>query len=307
MAETERAHFVCLTCSSRKKACDKALPACGPCIKRGLSCKYDDSGKKEKGPRAYNPGKHFVASDTWSSPSSQGSAVHSSWTASPNTVSSSGSISQSIHDSLNQQIQDVMNFTNLTADDISDRYFQSFHRLYPIISPDLFQRVASKYAQGGNAAPSTDYSILVLAMFLAITLPGHQRHSAFSLTGQEQLYVRIKSLLAQVQTAIPPSLSFVQVMFIVTIWEYTRARPEAAYSSINICASMARILGVGNELLEHSGQHYGNININLVEMERRNVAWAIALLERYGLLRIETEGYDRIANLSQDHIGRTEQ
>lgn len=177
-----------------------------------------------------------------------------------------------------------MSFTNLTADDISKRYFQSFHRLYPIISPELFQRVASKYA-GGNTPPSTDYSILILAMFLAITLPGHHRHSAFSLTGQEQLYVRIKSLLAQVQTAISPSLAFVQVMFIVTIWEYTRARPEAAYSSINTCASLARILGVGNELLEQPGHQYGNTNIDLVEMERRNVAWAIALLERYGLVR----------------------
>jgi hypothetical protein len=280
MAETERAHFVCLTCSSRKKACDKALPACGPCVKRGLSCKYDASGKKEKSARAYNPGKHFVASDTWSSPNSQGSAAHTSWTGSPDTVSSSGSISQSIYDSLNQQVQDVMNFTNLTADDISNRYFQSFHRLYPVISPELFHRVASKYAQGNNAAPSTDYSILILAMFLAITLPGHHRHSAFSLTGQEQLYVRIKSLLAQVQTAISPSLAFVQVMFIVTIWEYTRARPEAAYSSINTCASLARILGVGNELLEQPAHNQGAINIDLVEMERKNVAWAIALLER---------------------------
>lgn len=276
MAETERAHFVCLTCSSRKKACDKALPACGPCVKRGLSCKYDHSGKKEKSSRAYNPGKHFVASDAWSTPSSQGSAAHSS----PDTVSSSASISQSIHDSLNQQVQDVMNFTNLTADDISQRYFQSFHRLYPIISPELFQRVASKYAQGGNVAPSTEYSILILAMFLAITLPGHHRHSAFSLTGQEQLYVRIKSLLAQVQAAISPSLAFVQVMFIVTIWEYTRARPEAAYSSINTCASLARILGVGNELLEQPGHPY-SYKFDLVEIERRNVAWAIALLERY--------------------------
>lgn len=280
MAETERAHFVCLTCSSRKKACDKALPACGSCVKRGLSCKYDDSGKKEKSSRAYNPGKHFVASDTWSSPSSQASAAHSNWTGSPDTVSSSASISQSIHDSLNQQVRDVMSFTKLTANDISQRYFQSFHRLYPIISPQLFQQVASKYTQGGNVAPSTDYSILILAMFLAITLPGHHRHSAFSLTGQEQLYVRIKSLLAQVQTAISPSLAFVQVMFIVTIWEYTRARPEAAYSSINTCASLARILGVGNVLLEQPENQYSN-EIDLVEMERRNVAWAIALLERY--------------------------
>uniref|UniRef100_A0A093Y4F7 Aflatoxin biosynthesis regulatory protein n=1 Tax=Talaromyces marneffei PM1 TaxID=1077442 RepID=A0A093Y4F7_TALMA len=270
MAETEHARFVCLTCSSRKKACDKVVPACGPCVKRGLSCKYDDSGKKEKGPRAYNPGKHFVASDTWSSPNNQGLAAHSSWTSSPDTVSSSISVPQSIRDSLNQQVQDVMNITNLTADDISSRYFQSFHRLYPIISPELFQRVASKHAQGSNIPPSTDYSILILAMFLAITLPGYHRHSVFSLTGQEQLYVRIKSLLAQVQTVISPSLAFVQIMFIVTIWEYTRARPEAAYSSINTCASLARILGVGNELLEQSAYSQGAINIDLVEMEKRN-------------------------------------
>ena len=311
MAENERAHFVCLTCSSRKKACDKALPACGPCVKRGLSCKYDDSGKKEKASRTYNPGKHFVASDTWSSPSSQASAAHSSWSAysnwttSPDTMSSSASVSQSIHSSLNQQVQEVMNFTNLTAEDISQIYFRSFHRLYPIISPELFQRVASKYAQAGHVAPSTDYSILILAMFLGITLPGHYRHSAFSLTGQEQLYVRIKSLLAQVQSSISPSLAFVQVMFVLTIWEYTRARPEAAYSSINTCASMARILGIGNELLEQPGEHHGSTNLDLVEIERRNVAWAIALLERF--VSAYAEQNEKNTQLLQDHIGRNEQ
>lgn len=305
MAETERAQFVCLTCSSRKKACDKALPACGSCVKRGLTCKYDASRKKEKSSRAYNPGKHFVAFDTWSSQSSQGSAEHSSSASSPDTVHSSASMLRSIHDSLNQQVQDVMSFTNLTADDISQRYFQSFHGLYPIISPELFQQLASPYAHRSNVAPPTDYLILILAMFLAITMPGHQRHSAFSLTGQEQLYIRIKSLFAQVQAAISPSLAFVQVMFIITIWEYTRARPEAAYSSISTCASLARILGVGNELLEQPDHHYGSKSIDLAEMERRNVAWAITLLERYGSQRPIWE-LAKMTKLPQDYTSRTE-
>ncbi|TDZ20131.1 Transcription factor gsfR2 [Colletotrichum orbiculare MAFF 240422] len=31
---------VCLTCKSRKKKCDKALPGCGYCLRKNLSCRY---------------------------------------------------------------------------------------------------------------------------------------------------------------------------------------------------------------------------------------------------------------------------
>ncbi|EED23116.1 conserved hypothetical protein [Talaromyces stipitatus ATCC 10500] len=280
----ERAQFVCTTCSARKKGCDKALPACGFCAKRGLSCKYDGPARKERSFRPYNPGKYFVASGTLNAPISPISIVNSA--SSPDTPSVTASISQSIHESLYQQVRDVLNLANLTAEDISKRYFDSFHRLYPIISPELFYQAQSKYAHGGSISPSTDYSILVLAMFLAITLPGHHRPTNLSLSDQEQLYVKVKSLIAQIQTAISPSFALVQVMFIVTIWEYTRARPEAAYSSINACSSLARILGVGDELLEKSAPYQSNIITNLVEIVKRNVAWAVIMLERIILVEL---------------------
>lgn len=303
---TARADFVCLNCSARKRACDKSLPACGSCVKRQLLCKYDDLNKKAKSNRPYNPGKHFVASGTLGGPDTHQPTVQDiCHIDDPTTMV--GPVLQTIRDALTDELHKLVGFTGLGTSEISHRYFQSFHHLYPIIVPELYYQMASKYAPEDGGIPlSIDYAILILAMSLGITLPGHHRPTTFSLADQEQLYMKIKSFLAQIQTAIHPSLSLVQVTFIVAIWEYTRARVEAAYSSINVCSSLARILGIGTDWSTESLPGHSQTIADMVETERYNVAWAIAMLERYSS-RIYINPQENLAaklmKISQDHLG----
>ena len=290
MTDVKRAQNVCQACLLRKKACDKALPACAFCASRRLQCRYDASASKSKRRRIHNPGRHFVALH---SPSPEIPGINPQAESvirqlpSPESQQDPTAIypssiylfSQSTNDSLTQQLQHFAKLSNLTCDDIIDRYFQSFHKWLPVVSPDAFRREASRY-RGEGCLPPADFTVLLLAM-LQIILPALDPSLRPPRATQELLYTTTKSALSQAQTPICTSLRLVQGALLIALREYTCVRPEAAYISLMTCAGLARVEGIGTTSVRSGGDAKETCDpTGEGEEERENVAWAIAMLER---------------------------
>ena len=102
----------------------------------------------------------------------------------------------------------VIRSTGQFVDDLTARYFQTFHRQLPIISRTRFQN--SLIALGGGAGgggPAADSSVLLLSICLIATtpelLPGEDGERPPDVaTGRQTLYLATKALLAQVQRSL---------------------------------------------------------------------------------------------------------
>jgi hypothetical protein len=287
MADNKQAQNVCYACNSRKKACDKTLPSCSFCAKRGLLCRYDIMSQDRRGPRAYNPGKNFVALQTEDvRPSDIPSQVDREPKPSPLFVFYNAG--ESLEESVSQQVQHVIRLAKLSRHEISERYFQTFHQWLPIVSPDLFHEAECRYRERGSQAPPADFSILVLAMCLIIALPNLGDASKSRPLTRDSLYTSVKLLFTQVQAVICTSLPLVQALLIIAMCEYASARGEAAYISMTTCTGLARLLGLmenmkisTNSFRDDSSNHC----IKLAEIQRDNVRWGVAMLERYEYTR----------------------
>jgi hypothetical protein len=280
MAENKQAQNVCYACNSLKKACDKGLPACNFCTKRGLLCRYDYMALERRGHRRYNPGRNFVALQTEdANPSDSTSRFASGEKLLP--LSFLCSAGQSLEEIVNQHIQHVIQLANLRRDDIGKRYFQTFHQWIPVVSPDLFHEIEYEYQGRIGHTPPADFSILLLAMCLIISLPNLGDTSKALPLCRESLYTLVKSLFSQVQAFIPTSLPLVQAQLIIAMCEYACARGKAAYISMTTCIGLARLLGLGKPSMNSFRDQIPNHGIKLVDIERENVRWGIAMLERY--------------------------
>ncbi|OCK73859.1 hypothetical protein K432DRAFT_430353 [Lepidopterella palustris CBS 459.81] len=294
MADTKHAQNVCHACMLRKKACDKALPACGFCASRRLLCRYDISVSKSKDQRTYNPGRHFVPlrSPSALSVSTQTKAMMRQLSSPENRQdytpicrSSLYVFPQLVEESLNQLAQRLTELTNLTYDNIIDRYFQTFHKSLPVISPDSCRREASRYREERHLPPA-DFTVLILAMLL-IVLPPLDPSLLPPCASQEFLYTTTKSAFSQAQASICTSLRLVQAALLIALREYMCLRLEAAYISMMTCVGLARVLGIGITSVRTTRDAQVTSGSRLEAMERENLAWAIAMLERLILCEMD--------------------
>lgn len=280
MTDTKRAQNVCHACMLRKKACDKILPACGFCASRRLRCRYDVSIARSKDRRAYNAGRHFVPLRS-PSPSRQLLSPENPKDHTPRWIhpSSLYVLSQSVDESLNQLAQHLIELTKLTYDSIIDRYFEVFHQWLPVVSPNSFRHEASRYREEGRLPPA-DFTVLLLAILL-IVVPALDPSLRPPRAKQEFSYMSTKSAFSQAQASMCTSLRLIQAALLIALREYTFVRPEAAYISVMTCAGLARVLGTGITSVRTTREAQ-EINDSRVEkMERENLAWGIAMLERY--------------------------
>ncbi|KAH8807471.1 hypothetical protein F5884DRAFT_342268 [Xylogone sp. PMI_703] len=285
MGTPKRAQYVCGACNVRKKACDKALPACGFCTARKLTCRYDFSSRK--GQRQHNPGRNFVPLATLCSSNEldlEQPDQHMHLSASPLSQCSLYTPSQSLNESVNQRVQEMIRRINHSVDSVGDQYFRTFHYRYPIISSELFYQTASKY-RGANAPPA-DFSILLLGMALVTISPTLSRSSSSTSPSREWFYSTTKSLFALTQAAACASLPLVQVAFLIAAYEYICGRPEAAYISIGTCSSLTQVLGLMKELYLPAEDQPGFNSDELLENQKTNIAWAIPILERIILIEV---------------------
>ena len=241
----ERAPQVCNTCRMRKKACDKQLPYCSYCTKRGIRCSYDDDASTSRG-----------STTIWDIDLNQAvTPLHMGLQCDPFCGQ------MTLDRKLNLQVGCIMQSLNLSFFDISDRFFQDFHLWFPVISPTLF------YEHGTFTSPlSADFLVLLLAMCLVT------QNAAV-----DTLYMSLKVLFAQAQAAICSSATLVQAGLLISTYEYTRGWLDAAYISIGNCVRMAHIIRIDNnqrDKIDH------DIWLRRSAHENWNIWYGVVVLER---------------------------
>ncbi|KAF2101801.1 hypothetical protein NA57DRAFT_73242 [Rhizodiscina lignyota] len=243
---TKRAVRVCYLCKVRKKACDKELPRCGYCIRRGLDCFYDDRIPATSGDigQANAQGILTVAKR----PTTLGEAVY-------------------------LQVCHILRSTGRSILEISEQFFESFHHQFPIVSAIRFYENAVE-AQCGS--PPACFSILILAICLITLRPPEGVDVTI---GPKDVYLTAKALFAQVQAVTHASTALLQAGILISTFEFASGLSEAAYVSIGICARMSQILGLnGVENRRDGAPSYSKSAIIL--LEERNIWWAVMILER---------------------------
>lgn len=285
--DTKRAQNVCHACMLRKKACDKALPACSFCASRQLHCRYDTSIPRSRYRRAYNPGRQFVLLPSPSPPSVSPQTEAITQLLPPpesrkDTPFQSFNLyvpPQSVEESVNQLAQHFSESIKLTYDNIIDHYFQAFHKWLPAVSPNSFRREASEYQKEGRPPPA-DFTVLLLTMLLII-LPALDFSLRPPRAIQDCLYASVKPVFSQAQISICASLRLTQAAFLIALREYTSVRPEAAYISMMTCVGLARVLEIGTKSSKITRNAQIMSGSQSEKAERKDLASAITMLERY--------------------------
>ncbi|KAF4930627.1 hypothetical protein CGCVW01_v000803 [Colletotrichum viniferum] len=129
---------VCLTCKARKKKCDKLLPSCGYCGRKGLRCRYVRQAP---------------------------SPAHKSKLAEAHCNRNSANViltdipSSELH--LFVRIQGLIRDTGQYVDGISVRYFEGLHQYLPFISRSHFE----DSLMFSGVSPPAELSVLLLKIF----------------------------------------------------------------------------------------------------------------------------------------------
>ncbi|KAF3761475.1 hypothetical protein M406DRAFT_333535 [Cryphonectria parasitica EP155] len=149
---------------------------------------------------------------------------------------------------------------SLALPGLCNRYFSTFHKAIPIISPSLQQDIEE---ETGDSLPPAATSVLVLAMCLILFRPSsagsNDSAREHSIT-PDALYVAVKTAFAHVQAFVPASTRLVQAGLLLSIFECTVVR-------------MSHVLGLDSDVkvLAKPCQK---------DLEEWNVWWGVVIMER---------------------------
>ncbi|KAL4959387.1 Zn(II)2Cys6 transcription factor [Aspergillus stella-maris] len=240
---------VCANCKARKKKCDKVLPCCGYCTKKGLKCQHIDD---------LPPTSHHKEP--------------AKWIPYPSPALTLLDTSLSAESNLCHEAQRILGTSGLYLDELSVRYFEDAHNFLPVISREHFH---TQLLSCGSY-PQLDFSILLLSILVLVCHQdeGQKCSRHLDITSP---YLAAKSLHAQAQTLARPSLNLVQAGILIALFEFARGRPDQAFVSIGASARMAYAAGLWQPTLS---QATTSTDVNDLSSEEYSTWWGISILER---------------------------
>ncbi|KAI8633679.1 hypothetical protein F5Y19DRAFT_470921 [Xylariaceae sp. FL1651] len=261
--------LACLNCKHRKKKCDKELPLCGYCVRKGLLCSYQNNPRSNN--HAYATVGGALEASRRTSSSSSPPAVHVFIPSAADAIPAEVQAETSLYLQVNRTVRSTGQF----VDDITARYFQGIHRFMPVVSRARFHR--SLITLG--SAPAADFSVLLLSICLitydpsaaTIRTGGIDRHS---------ILVSARSLFAQLQVVASPSVHLIQAGLLLALYEYAHGKPEAAFASIANCARMAYAAGIHRQRQRSDLSPTCASGLTLDAEEAANTWWGLAICER---------------------------
>lgn len=185
------------------------------------------------------------------------------------------------------QVHGVIRATGQFVDDISARYFYGFHGHLPIVARTRF----NNNLVSGKAAPTADFSVLLLAMCLLTHVPAlgyHAGQAAATSIEQKSIYLTTRSLFAQVQASCTPSIPLIQAGLLLAVYEYIQGWPDDSFVTISGIARMAYAIRMhtrdrGQIQMAHAYGHNANMGPPQQAEEEANTWWGIVIFERYAL------------------------
>ncbi|KAL2839260.1 hypothetical protein BJY01DRAFT_28697 [Aspergillus pseudoustus] len=277
-AHQTRPKEACVNCKTRKKKCDKALPSCSYCIGKHLDCRYVTVPRRRAYPSPSTDSPSHPAADLHPvTLGTSGRSVEANRTISESPSTARPILYRARLDSLDDVYSEVQNLIRSTGefvDDLTSRYFRTFHTHLPIIARTRFQD--SLLTTGST--PGVDSSLLLLVICLITYIPNtdsRTQHRGTSPITRQSLYLATKALLAQVQGSMKPSVPLIQATLLLATYEYASGRPEAALATIATCARMAYVARIHIRL-----QDTTDSTSRLEAEEAWNTWWGIVISER---------------------------
>ncbi|KAF5618408.1 hypothetical protein F25303_13023 [Fusarium sp. NRRL 25303] len=260
MTSSQRAPRVCRICRIKKKACDKELPTCSYCFKRGFDCVYET--ESDITPMSENVTEAFKP---WS------------LTLFPMSISNA-----TLDRTMAYHMHYLYKVVGQSPFQSGKRFLGNFQRWLPIIAP---RRLVELIELSEQELPGADVSVLLLSICLVTLRSGGDLDDPFLHTSA--VHVNVKTLYAQVQAISRASIALVQAGVILSAYEYASGQIDSAYISIATSIRMALVIGV-----DTAYEKLGAVQeeTRLQATSEWNLWWSIIVLERFILLEYSNTG-----------------
>lgn len=150
---------------------------------------------------------------------------------------------------------------------ITDQFFQSVHLWLPIVCRSKF------YGNILQHAPPKDADLALLVVCMKLVLPQQAKQGRST----SRTYALVKTQFVQLEQSGFLTITMLQAMILVAIYEKGHGIYPAAYLTVGSCARYAVALGLDRTIFEWDN---GFFEWTCVE-EKHRAWWAVVILERY--------------------------
>ncbi|KAL6828040.1 hypothetical protein V8C40DRAFT_243366 [Trichoderma camerunense] len=293
------ARISCFSCRHSKRRCDKTLPTCQLCIRRGVDCRYPkrraqkyvvlpegDGTTKDSIPAKRELLVNRAADSDRSSDWEQQSPLETLDTTtgaiqSFATATAIQFIAPTLFHEARLEIPRInitipSHVTALTGEfeqirDISATFFSQV----VIWTPVIFRKNFFNIALNPLSPRRTEGILLSLCMKLYCTPTTQEERD-----GRTALYKATKQFYCEVEAAGIPSICILQSAILIAVYEIGHAIYPAAYLTVGACARYGIALGLHKLLVDLTGEN--NTGRPWMEVEEmRRVWWGILILDRF--------------------------
>jgi hypothetical protein len=148
---------------------------------------------------------------------------------------------------------------------VADQFFSSVHLWLPIVSRSRF------YGSVLLHAPPKDADLAVLVVSMKLVLPQHDNSQTL-----RRIYGQVNNQLVQLEQSGCLTLTMLQAMIIVAVYERGQGIYPAAYMSVGSCARYAVALGLDKTIFKWDNDFSRWLSLE----EQHRAWWAIIILER---------------------------
>ncbi|PNP51028.1 hypothetical protein THARTR1_08256 [Trichoderma harzianum] len=293
------ARISCFSCRHNKRRCDKTLPACQLCIRRGVDCCYpkrraqkyvvlpeEDGTTEDSITGRHDALVNRVADSDRSSDWEQQSPLETSG-ATASAIQSFGTataiqfIAPTLFREAHLEIPRInitvpRHVTALTGEIEQIRAISAtFFSQVVIWTPVIFRKNFFNIALNPLSPRRTEGILLSLCMKLYCT-PTTQDEP----DGRTALYKATKQFYCEVEAAGILSICILQSAILIAVYEIGHAIYPAAYLTVGACARYGIALGLDKLLVDLTGENNAARPWMEVE-EMRRVWWGILILDRY--------------------------
>ncbi|KAH8422053.1 C6 transcription factor, partial [Colletotrichum scovillei] len=212
MSTSSLSSNACHLCSTKKKGCDRLLPACSRCTDHNSICHYGSSYK----------GTHPISSSLLG----------------PNLATR-----QDHDDLLTAHLFATLEVLDLGIEVVVDGYLRSIHEWIPIIHPLGLRRQAASL----QSTPSAELACLILHILL-ITPVIPSASAPYNEPLLPSLYDNCKLAFILLQNYSRGHLQTIQSGLLLAIYEQGRGFVSDAYATLAICASLGHVTGLYQSL-----------------------------------------------------------
>lgn len=305
---TSHALASCFFCRRSKRRCDKSLPACQLCVKRGLKCSYPH----RRGQRSASPprGIHGSESGTDSHSAHVGPAItHSSIEIQSRSVSSSVTSSFAVTTAIGFLAPDLFREARLEIprlnlgipDEVafhlgdSQQVRETARKFFQMTWMPVVSRKRHLAAVLNPLSPSRRPTALLALCMKLCCLPVHDDEGP----DRTSLYLLVKKFYAEVESTQDLCVQILQAAIFIAVFEIGDAIYPAAYLTVGACARYGVAMGLDKINKDRMGGEHNRTASWMEIEERRRVWWAVLTLDRSvtSLTKFSFTGHSDIGRL----------